>query len=296
MANRSKTWWGREFLAALERFMDSGRLARGRSYSGPRRIVSFAITGNRVTATLEGNINHYFGVYETPYYKVEVTLTRIAQKHWKTALERLGDNANWVAHLILGEMPPTIERALTEAPVGLLPASGKEIRSTCSCPDRANPCKHVAGVYYRVARMIDYDPFLLFELRGLDRKRLFEAVRKSEFGAALGSEVSPSEPDLADTFGESRIPVVDSVPPDLDPGEQRDFWLGNPLPRDPAAGRPPPPVSVLPMRRAGDYPEFWQSDASFLEAMGDAYERIAKSLPTPRNGDLDLRLFNRQGK
>ena len=273
--------------------MDSGRLARGRSYSGDRRIVEFTISGNRVTATLEGNINPYFGVYDTPYYEVEVTLTRISQKHWKTALERLGDNANWVAHLILGEMPPTIDKALTEAPVGLLPASGKEIRSTCSCPDWANPCKHVAGVCYRVAGMIDYDPFLLFELRGLDRKRLFKAVRNSEFGAALDSELSSSEPDLENALGEPRIPVVNSVLPDIDPGEQRNFWLGRPLPRDPAAGRPPPPVSVLPMRRAGDYPEFWQSDASFLEAMGEVYERIAKSLPPPRSRDGDLQLFDR---
>ena len=279
-------------MAALEGFMDSGRLARGRSYSTPRRIVEFAIEGNRVTAKLEGNINHYFGVYEVPYYDVEVTLTRITQKNWKTALDRLGDNANWVAHLILGEMPPTIDGALAEAPVGLLPASGKEIRSKCSCPDWASPCKHVAGVYTRVARMIDHDPFLLFELRGLDRKRLFHAVRKSEFGAALGSEASPVEADLAAALEEPRMPVVESVPPDIDPADQREFWLGRPLPRDPAADRPPPPVSVLPMRRAGDYPEFWQSDASFLEAMGDAYDRIAKTLPAPRNRDRDLKLFN----
>lgn len=291
MTSQSKTWWGREFLAALEGFMDSGRLARGQSYAGPRRIVAFAIKGNRVTATLEGNINPYFGVHDVPYYDVEVTLTRIAQKHWRTALNRLGDNANWVAHLIIGEMPPTIDGALAEAPVGLLPASGKEIRSKCSCPDWANPCKHVAGVYYRVAGMIDYDPFLLFELRGLDRKRLFEAVRVSEFGAALGSNASPFEPDLTAALEEPRVPVVDSVPPDIDPADQRDFWLGRPLPRDPAADRPPPPVSVLPMRRAGDYPEFWHSDASFLEAMGEAYDRIAKSLPASR--DRDLQLFNR---
>ena len=288
MANRSKTWWGQEFLSALENFMDSGRLSRGRSYSTPRRLVKFSMTGNVAKATVEGNVNPYFGVYETPYYKAEVTLAKISQRDWRVVLKRLGTNANWVTHLLLGEVPPTIERAFAGTRHGLLPKTGREIESKCSCPDWANPCKHVAGVYYRVAGMIDHDPLVLFELRGLPREKLFEAVKKSEFGSALASTHIDSEPDLEAMTVQSRLPSVATMDPDIDLEDQRRFWLGSGIPRSATTSRLPPPVSVLPMRREGDHPQFWHDNVSFIETMGDAYTRIAGKLPNQPARITDL--------
>ena len=41
MAKHSRTWWGQKFISALESFTDSGRLQRGRAYSGDSRILHF---------------------------------------------------------------------------------------------------------------------------------------------------------------------------------------------------------------------------------------------------------------
>ncbi|MDE0113857.1 MAG: SWIM zinc finger family protein, partial [Albidovulum sp.] len=259
--------------------MDYYRLRRGRSYSRPDRLVEFEIKSGVISATVRGNINPYFEVYTTPYYQAEIKLQQVQKKHWTRVLECLGGNANWVTHLILGEVPPTIENALEGANVGLLPRDSKEIKSKCSCPDWANPCKHVAGVYYHVAELLDHDPLLLFELRGLDRKKLMQAVSRSEFGMALGGGAPRAETDFEAVAKNSRFPEVASAPANADPSDMRAFWLGRVMPADLLKSGPPPPISILPMRRGGDYPEFWHDHRSFLETMSEAYERISKSVP-----------------
>ena len=276
---RSKTWWGREFLAALEQLMDAGRLGRGRSYSHGNRLLRFEMSLDRVTAKMQGNINPHFGVYTTPYYDVEINFKRIPRRQWDRILAELGSNADWVTHLILGEVPPTIERAFRGSNVGLLPRERGEIRSSCSCPDWANPCKHVAGAYYRVKSMLDRDPLILFELRGMKRKTLLDALAKSEFGAALGGKSGPAEPDLADALRAPRLARVDSGASAAPASDSRAFWRGRPLPAETAADRQVPPLSALLLRREGDYPEFWTRHNSFIEAMADIYERVSKGLP-----------------
>ena len=279
MAVRSKTWWGREFLAALERLMDKGRLARGRSYSHGYRLVRFEQVLSRVTAKMQGNVNPHFGVYTTPYYEVEIKFRAVGRKQWKSILEELGANADWVTHLILGEVPPTIEQAFEGENVGLLPRSRKEIQSSCSCPDWANPCKHVAGAYYRVASMLDRDPLVLFELRGMKRTTLIDALAQSDFGEALRGEADLKQPDIKDALSAPRRTKVESCGSATPASDLRAFWRGRPLPAASAADQQVPPVSALLLRREGDYPEFWERQNSFIEAMADIYERVSKALP-----------------
>ncbi len=279
MASKSKTWWGKEFLTALENCMDSGRLSRGKSYTAPYRRQRFSIQRGKISATVMGNINPYFGVYETPYYEVKIGLRKISKAHWDQILKRLGSNANWVTHLVLGEVPPSIEDALEGAPVKLLPRTHREIQASCSCPDWVNPCKHIAGIYFHLASLIDRDPLLLFEFRGLERSKLLEAVAKSEFGAALQGEADKAPPDLAASTHERRYPAVPAVQSDAPASDLRTFWRGRPLPKETEVGRQVPPVSALLLRREGDYPEFWHREKSFLDTMAEIYERVAKGLP-----------------
>jgi uncharacterized Zn finger protein len=285
MAGRSKTWWGQEFLGALERLMDEGRLKRGRSYSADYRLVRFKMNLGTITAKMKGNINRYFGVYETPYYNVEIKFQEVDRRHWDSILTKLGSNADWITHLILGEVPPTIARAFRGAKVSLLPKTRKEIQSSCSCPDWANPCKHVAGAYYRVASMLDRDPLVLFELRGMKRSTLLNAVAQSEFGAALRGDSEEKKPDLAAAVRSPRFPKVETGGSDTPVSDLRAFWRGRPLPAETAEDRQIPPVSALLLRREGDYPQFWHRQNSFIDAMADIYERVAKGLPKrPEHG------------
>ena len=83
--------------------MDRGWLSRGRSYAAPHRLLAFDIGGGRITATVRGNVNPYFGVTKEPRHKVTVELEKVSKSTSKKVLARLGHNANWITHLMLGE-------------------------------------------------------------------------------------------------------------------------------------------------------------------------------------------------
>ena len=274
-----KTWWGKELIASLEECMDSGRLQRGRSYSRPHRLVKFHIKANgEITARAKGNKNPYFGIYRTPYYNVRIKLKPVPTTKWPGILKKLGQNANWLSHLIIGEVPRTIDRAFEGSPVRLLPESHTELNTKCSCPDWASPCKHVAGSLYHVSRLLDHDPVLLFQLRGMSRKRLFNALAKTRIGRALDDSKFGGD-DPASQAPTPRVPTVGEETADMAPSDLKSFWLRRTVDVPVAKPGQAPALSVLPMRRAGDYPGFWEKDNSFLEANSELYQRIAKALP-----------------
>lgn len=270
MTQQSKTWWGQRFIAALEGCMDRGRLQRGRGYSGDRRILSFGIDKAQVSATVRGNVNPYFGVYKEPKYKIQIRLKPIPDKDWNKAINTLGNNAALVSQLLMGEMPERIEDVFAGLRLHLLPQSRKDFTQTdCSCPDYANPCKHIAGVYYRLAGMLDSDPFLLFELRGLSRERLHQSLGKTPLGQALVPllDAQDEAPVPAESFFTRPRPAT-ALP------DYRTFWSGGkrlPSEIEPAT---PPAVSGILVRKAGDFPGFWQRDNSFIEVMDELYERV----------------------
>ncbi|HEX6568135.1 MAG TPA: FaeA/PapI family transcriptional regulator, partial [Acidimicrobiales bacterium] len=74
--------------------------------------------------------------------------------------------------------------------LSLFPQAG-DLATTCSCPDHANPCKHVAAVHYVLAQTFDGDPFLLPALRGRGRDGLLAALRS----VRRGGLPAPDEPD-----------------------------------------------------------------------------------------------------
>ncbi|OQW94073.1 MAG: hypothetical protein BWK79_07755, partial [Beggiatoa sp. IS2] len=196
MTTFSRTWWGKRFIEALESFTDSGRLARGRSYAKNGRILDYQLKNGQVTAKVKGSINPYFGVYEIPYYKTEISIRQISDKQWTEIIKQLSQSASLVSKLLLSEMPDNIEAIFEKSQVYLLPKSDKDFKTKCSCPDYENPCKHIAGVYYLLAAQLDQDPFLLFELRGLSRQRLQTELSKSPLGQILSMALSDETSEI----------------------------------------------------------------------------------------------------
>ena len=148
MAHFGRTWWGQRFIAALEQFTDPGRLGRGRSYARSGKILEYTFADGRVTARVRGSINPYFGVYKEPIYRTSVALAPIARADWSKVIGSIGARAGFITRLLLNEMPDDIEAAFGSVKLHLLPHSRREFLTSCSCPDDANPCKHIAGVTY----------------------------------------------------------------------------------------------------------------------------------------------------
>jgi len=319
MTTLGRTWWGQRFIAALEGFTDHGRLQRGRSYSGDSRILAFAITDGLVTATVRGNVNPYYGVYKEPRYQTRLQLAPLSAPDWDQAIAYLGSRADLIARLLLREMPDTIDEAFAGLKLPLLPRSRQDfVLTACSCPDDFNPCKHIAGVYYRLAARLDQDPFLLFELRGLSRTRLHQALVTTPLGQALASlrpeaedPTAPLEP--AASFFTRPVIRNDAAPIPKIPGAEEiantTAENGPPTPPTPpnptgtratqnAAGTAsksldyhaflsgrhrlpteiepatPPALPAILVRKAGDYPGFWDRDSSFIAVMEELYQRV----------------------
>ena len=61
---------------------------------------------------------------------------------------------------------------------GLFP-SPAEIKFSCSCPDYAGMCKHIAAVLYGIGARLDQKPDLLFRLHDVDEKDLIAGAGKA---------------------------------------------------------------------------------------------------------------------
>jgi len=270
MAQFSRTWWGRRFIAALEEFTDPGRLSRGRSYANGGRIKSFEIKEGVATAQVRGSVNPYFGVYKEPLYTTVIEIKSISAANWSAAIAYVASKAGFISKLLLNEMPDNIEDAFSTLGLHLLPHQRSDFKTRCSCPDSSNPCKHIAGVYYLLAAKLDRDPFLLFELRGLSRTDLHAELAKSPLGRALSQELAAEQSTLTPT--ESYYTKPDTIA--ASDVSLKDFWQGSK--RLPSAIEPDAQnsVSAIVIKKQGDFPAFWHKDSSFIATMEELYQRV----------------------
>ncbi|MCR6485925.1 SWIM zinc finger family protein [Amycolatopsis sp. OK19-0408] len=168
--NFGATWWGRAWVDALEQRakLDPNRLPRGRTYARKGTVSELHVGGGEVTARVRGS-------RPTPY-KVTIAMRTFTEGEWDTLLGVVGTRLGHAAALLDGELPAALAEQAREAGADLLPGPG-DLRPRCSCPDSANPCKHVAAVYYLVADEVDRDPFTLFLLRGRPRADVLAELR-----------------------------------------------------------------------------------------------------------------------
>jgi uncharacterized Zn finger protein len=268
-----RTWWGQRFIQALESFTDSARLARGRAYANNDRIRSWQRQGSVVSATIRGNVNPYYGVYKEPLYKTSIAFQSIDAAQWQQLIQILGSRAAFISRLLLNEVPDTIEDVFQTLKLNLLPYSHKDLKTDCSCPDYANPCKHIAGLYYFLAAKLDRDPFLLFELRGQERDELQKQLRKTPLGQALAAAIGEQEAGFDSVNSYFTRTTTQPLAPRMTPG---DFWHGRKRLPENLPPAVPASIPALLIKKGGDFPAFWSNDRSFINAMEAIYQTIRK--------------------
>ena len=271
MANFTRTWWGDTFLTTIEQFTDRGRLSRGRTYANGRKVKSFKIECDRVTAEVRGSVNPYFGVHKEPLYNITIELQPLSEAKRSAAVAAMASKASVISRLLLNEIPDDIEKTFQSLNLTLLPGSQKDFKTSCSCPDWSNPCKHIAGVYYLVAAELDQDPFLLFELRGLSRQDLIKELSKSPLGQALSAELQSEQTALEPAI--SYYTPLETLPTS-DNTDLREFWQGQKQLPQTMDALPENSVSAILVKKQGDFPAFWHRDNSFIEAMETLYEQL----------------------
>jgi uncharacterized Zn finger protein len=211
----AKTFWGKAWCDNLERYSDfANRLPRGRTYLRNGSVIDLAIGHGEVRAQVVGS----------SLYRVEVRVAAVREKHWKAIGADCAGSIDSMVELLQGTFSKAVMQRLSRPGEGLFPAP-KEIEFSCSCPDWASMCKHVAAVLYGVGARLDQRPELLFQLRCVDGNDL---LAQAGAGVMRGGKTPPKarvldESDLGNVFGIEMAEVAtqrDSVRPDAGQGKR----------------------------------------------------------------------------
>ena len=151
------TWWGERWVDVLSNFEHDQRMSRGRAYARADKVKHFRLKTGSITATVEGS---------TGDYKVDIKFKKFSGKEWDKIIQKLTQVPIVLSGLLNNEMPRNIDKVTGYS---FIPSS---FESDCSCPDYANPCKHIAAVFYTLADEIDYDPMILFKLKGMEKEQI----------------------------------------------------------------------------------------------------------------------------
>ncbi|MEK6864552.1 MAG: SWIM zinc finger family protein [Nanoarchaeota archaeon] len=163
--NFGETWWGKKWIEALSDFEYDQRMARGRAYARAEMVKNFKVDEGSINATVKGSMGNY---------KISINFDKYSKREWKEIIKKLGETPIIMGKLLNNEMPECIDEI---AGSSFVP---KKFNAECSCPDYANPCKHIAAVFYTLADEIDYEPMLLFKLRGMSKESLFKEIGLSD--------------------------------------------------------------------------------------------------------------------
>ncbi len=187
------TFWGKAWCDNLERYSDfSNRLPRGRTYVRNGSVLDLQIAPGEVQALVSGS----------EIYRVAVKVAPVPRNRWTSICRDCAGAIDSLVELLQGRFSKGVMERICQQKTGLFPAPA-EIVFSCSCPDWAYMCKHVAAVLYGVGARLDDQPELLFRLRQVDQKALIAKAGKglplSKKGPAQDKVLA--EDGLAELFG-----------------------------------------------------------------------------------------------
>src|SRR3712207_2654228 len=158
----ARTFWGKAWCDNLESYQDfDNRLPRGRSYVRNGAVIDLRISALEIKAVVSGS----------SIYRVSVSITALAQTLWRSICTDCAGGIDSLVELLQGRFSKSVMERICCQDRGLFPKPS-DIRFSCTCPDGALMCKHVAAVLYGVGARLDEAPELLFRLRAVDEKDL----------------------------------------------------------------------------------------------------------------------------
>ena len=229
----TRTFWGTSWCKNLEGYSDfANRLPRGRSYVRSGSVIHLEIAPGKVKAFVRGRAT----------YEVVVTISTVPKQRWRSICKASAGAIDSLVELLQGRFSKAVMDRLCRQNGGLFP-SAREIEFSCSCPDVASMCKHVAAVLYGIGVRFDEQPELLFRLRDVSEHDL---IASADAGMSL-SKRRPSKAkvlegaDLSQLFG-LQLGGSDAV------GESGGTTLERPS-RRPRRSRPAAARKITPARR-----------------------------------------------
>jgi SNF2 family DNA or RNA helicase/uncharacterized Zn finger protein len=190
------TWWGKQWLDALSGLDYSNRIPRGKTYANTGKVKDFEIANGLISAKVQGS--------QPKPYKIQVSLSQFTVQEKETLVRLITENPFLLSSLLNKELPQELDEEARKEGIKIFPTSWNSMSAKCSCPDYAMPCKHIAAVIYVIANEIDKNPFLLFQIKGID---ILEEIQKVGFtnSGALASNIVMAEKMFLPTPDKTRL-------------------------------------------------------------------------------------------
>jgi uncharacterized Zn finger protein len=197
------TFWGKAWCDNLESYSDfANRLPRGRTYVRNGSVIDLQVSGGEIRAMVMGS----------ELYKVTVKVSPIPKAHWSAICKDCSGSIDSLVELLQGRLSQAVMERVCQQRTGLFPAP-TEVQLSCSCPDWASMCKHVAAVLYGIGVRLDEQPELAFKLRAVDHAELIVSAAKArtlstktpasakvlgadDLSALFGLEMEGTQPEL----------------------------------------------------------------------------------------------------
>jgi uncharacterized Zn finger protein len=187
----ASTFWGKSWCDNLESYSDfANRLPRGRTYARNGSVVDLQIEPGKISSMVSGS----------HLYRITIRIRPLNEQLWKKLKEQCGVGIGSAVELLQGRLSTSVMSVVTSRECGLFP-SPAEIEMSCSCPDWAGMCKHVAATLYGVGHRLDHQPELLFTLRRVDHLELIAQAGSSAPKRKTGGRRTIATDQLADVFG-----------------------------------------------------------------------------------------------
>jgi uncharacterized Zn finger protein len=185
------TFWGKSWCANLERYSDyENRLPRGRTYVRNGCVVDLQIAKGEITAMVAGS----------ELYKIKIAIAPVKAARWRAICRDCAGTIDSLVELLQGRLAKGVMDRVCREGDGLFP-SPTEIKLSCSCPDWADMCKHVAAALYGIGARLDQKPQLLFVLRGVDENELIA-------GAGQGLALTKAAPRAAKMLDDGNVAAL----------------------------------------------------------------------------------------
>ena len=193
--------WGKRWCDHLESYSDyANRLPRGRTYVRNGSVCHLEVHPGRIDAIVSGS----------ELYTVSVQIKKLKAAVWKSIKARCSGQIASMLELLQGKLSRQVMSVVSDRERGLFPKP-REIDFTCTCPDWATMCKHVAAVLYGVGGRLDRHPEALFLLRGVDAEELIAA--EINLPASAAGDDTLADDALAGIFG---IDIDTEAVPDVE--------------------------------------------------------------------------------
>jgi uncharacterized Zn finger protein len=185
-----------------------------------------------------------------------MTFRTLDDAEWERVIDQMSSQALYAARLLSGEMPEDMEDVFSAAGISLFPKHERDMQTTCTCPDWANPCKHIAAVHYLLGERFDEDPFLMFLLRGRSQEEIVAGLRARRSGGDVAAAGEAAEAPRAP----------------LDPGA---FWTAPAQTNEVALHFALPETDALAAKRLGPLP-FVRDQEALTSALERMYHHIGE--------------------